>query len=122
MKNNEKENRGLMTHELKAKFFYHGTSKVYFDNQVAKYGRYQNNLPTCEGEDTGLFVGTMRKICENYSQDRSKGYSTIPILLKIPAEPVRHRVHEHPEITDIVIDYLNLDEFKIIELKINLRR
>ena len=104
--------------EANAEVYYHGTHKHWFDEQVETYGRYQQPIDC--GQFSFSFVGLCFEQSTNYARDRAKrlghGKYAIPIVLKIDGDKVRGKVYEHPRIADIGIDFLNLDEFEIVEV------
>ncbi len=111
-----RNNQGLLEHEENAEYYYHGTSKKYFSDQLKKYGKYRHdNMDTGES----VFVSTCYGGSENYAKDRSSMYSAIynnPIVLKINGDKVRGRVHQHPVINDICINYLLEGEFEVVDV------
>ena len=113
----DKENRGLSEWEMKTEFFYHGTGSKYLDNQLGKYGRYQHDDQT-EGVPDGIFVGLCQDTSLRYANDRVFHYTNShPVVLKIPAKPIIHRVHQHPAVNDIVIDFLNQNEYEVLHFE-----
>lgn len=105
--------------ELKAEFYYHGTSKHYFETQVKKYGKYQHDPQ--QGADTSLFIGLSKENSQGYAKDRTERnmrLGDIPLLLIIKGDKIRNRIREHPVVADLVVDSLSLDEFVAEELKI----
>lgn len=100
--------------EQTARFFYHGTSKQYLLEQLDKYGRYQHN-PIKGGQPDGLFIGLNFDVSKRCAIDRSQRYGNLePIVLKIKAELIRPRIHKHQTVNDIVVDFLDLNEFDTI--------
>jgi len=101
----------------RAEFLYHGTGSKYLEMQIKKYGRYQHDNDSYDNIN-GLFVGTSLDSSLRYAHDNVFHYtSSHPVVLKIPAGPIRHRVHDHPVIPDTVIDFLELHEFEVIHFE-----
>ena len=103
----------LSESEKNARFYYHGTSKFYFDRQVKDYGRYQHNP----------YKGTLSGVCiapdyfdlaANYACDRTDCFAHTPIVLKINGDKVRKRVHLCPTENVPIINFIRLSELEII--------
>lgn len=107
----EKPNRGLIEQEANAEFYYHGTSKMYLDDQLRKHGRYQHDRL-----DSGIFISTCLSTAKGYAKDRTICFDAGPIVLKVSGDKIRERVHEHPRISDICVDFLLPEEFKVIRI------
>lgn len=104
-------NSRLMSHEKNAKFFYHGTSKTYLQDQIKKHGRYQHDRI-----ESGIFLSTCQDIAKGYACDRTICFAHEPIVIISPATTIIERVHEHPTIQDICIDFLLPQEFSILSV------
>ena len=109
----------LTEHEKTAEFYYHGTNRFYYEQQMKKHGKYvhdgKNYLPTGE-----VFVSTNLGVAEGYARartDRWFRFPIDPIVLKIYGDKVRERVCERHGISDISIDFLVEGEFEVLDIK-----
>lgn len=100
--------------ELVAEFYYHGTNRKYYDEQVGKHGVYNHKNPW--HGDWRVFVGDNRANSEWYACDRCAVPSWEPILLVIPGDNIRDRIYTHPVMNDICVNFLKPGEYDIISL------
>jgi len=98
----------LLSRELNARFYYHGTSGFYLNRQLEKHGRYKHDrTPLCVAADNFDLAAT-------YACDRTMCFAHTPIVLKINGDKVRKRIYPDPTEYVPVIDFLRREEFEII--------
>jgi hypothetical protein len=105
----------LSERERTADFYYHGTTKHYYQQQIERHGRYQHDYVE---QGNSVFVSTSLQTAQWYAKDRAKQFfpRSGAVVLKIDGDKVRTRVHPHPIVNDICIDLVLQVECEILDI------
>ncbi|MFH0936133.1 MAG: hypothetical protein V1815_00450 [Candidatus Woesearchaeota archaeon] len=106
---------GLTESEKNAEFYFHGTTRFYYERQIKIYGIYRHDELE---HGNSVFVSTNFQTSKRFAEGRAKDWwcpRSTPIILKIKGNKVRERVHQHPVINDVCIDYLLPEEFEVLK-------
>ncbi len=116
----------LSERERNAEFYYHGTSKRYFEQQTDEGGRYKKDYSSYPV----IFISTSFELAKIFAQNntsrwRGWGGLSTPIVLKINGNKIRDRVYIFEDgavqlwENEICVDYLDRDEFEVLELEVD---